>query len=93
VADYLPPKQTFRLTQIEPIKELRTLELEFSLPAFLDHYASKPLSLIGSLIGHEGKGSLLSLLKEEDLATALGAGRGGPMSGLSPDYGKFSASP
>ena len=89
-ADYLPPKQTFRLTQIEPIKQLRTLELEFSLPAFLDHYGSKPLSLIGSLIGHEGKGSLLSLLKEEDLATALGAGRGGPMFGLSPDYGKFS---
>ena len=90
--DYLPPKPTFRLTQVEPIKELRTLELEFPLPGFLDHYESKPLRLIGSLIGHEGQGSLLSLLKKEDLATGLASGRSGPMSGLSPDYGKFSIS-
>ena len=89
-ADYMLPKQTFRLVQVEPIKELRSLELEFALPGFLDHYESKPLSLIGSLIGHEGKGSLLSLLKSEDLATALGAGAGGPMFGRSDDYGKFS---
>jgi len=87
--DYQLPEPTFRLTKVEPIKELRSLELEFPIPAFLEHYESKPLNLIGSLIGHEGEGSLLSLLKREDLATGLGAGRSGAMFGLSRDYGKF----
>ncbi len=88
--DYLINKPTFRLIQIEPIKEVRTLELEFALPGFLQHYESKPLGLLGSLIGHEGKGSLLSLLKKEHLATGLGSGSGGPMFGRSRQYGKFS---
>ena len=90
--DYQEVKPSFRLIQYVPIKELRKLELEFALPGFLDHYESKPLTLIGSLIGHEGAGSLLSLLKQEDLATALGAGTGGPMFGLAEDYGKFGIS-
>lgn len=60
---YLPEKTTFRLISLEPIKELRSLELEFPLPVSLRaHYRSKPATLLGSLIGHEGKGSLLALL-------------------------------
>ena len=72
--DYLPKKETYRLVQIEPVKDLRKLEIEFPMPTFVDDYRSKPAVVLGSLIGHEGKGSLLSLLKQEDLATALGAG-------------------
>ena len=88
--DYLMTKPTFRLIQITPIKEVRTLDLEFALPGFLQHYESKPLSLLSSLIGHEGKGSLLSLLKKETLAIGLSSGFGGPMFGRSRQYGKFS---
>ena len=89
-SDYLLDKPTFRLIQIEPIKEVRTLELEFALPGYWQHYESKPLSLLSSLIGHEGRGSLLSMLKKENLATGLGSGFGGPMFSRSRQYGKFS---
>ncbi|MCC6137409.1 MAG: insulinase family protein [Bdellovibrionaceae bacterium] len=38
------------------------------------YWASKPMSLIGRLIGDEGKGSLLSYLKEKGWVLGLGAG-------------------
>lgn len=84
--DFLVDKQTFRLLQVEPVKDLRTLEVEFDLPTFADAYLSKPANLLASLIGHEGEGSLLSLLKAENLATGLTA------SGYlaTPDYGSMS---
>ncbi|MBF0196785.1 MAG: insulinase family protein, partial [Planctomycetes bacterium] len=72
--DYLPEKKTFRLVKVKPIKDIRTLEIDFPLPGTLEYYASKPTQLIGHLLGHEGKGSLLSLLKAEGLATGLSAG-------------------
>ena len=84
---YLEEKKTFRLISLEPIKEVRALELEFPVPLGLRaHYQSKPTSLISSLIGHEGKGSLLAFLKQEDLATALSSGG----YGITDDYGAFS---
>ncbi|HCL27805.1 MAG TPA: hypothetical protein DIC52_05145 [Candidatus Latescibacteria bacterium] len=84
---YLPEKATFRLISLEPIKELRSLELEFPLPVGLRaHYQSKPTNLLSSLIGHEGKGSLLALLKQKDLATGLSAGG----YDITDDYGAFS---
>ena len=85
--NYLDPKPTFRLLSIEPIKDLRSLELEFALPLSLrPHYGSKTLQLLGSLVGHEGKGSLLSLLKAEGLATGLSAGG----SAVTHTFGAFS---
>jgi len=38
------------------------------------YYGEKPFSYIGSLLGHEGKGSLLSLLKAQGWAEGLSAG-------------------
>ena len=72
--NYQNEKETFRLIHIEPIKDVRTVEIEFPLPSFYENYESKPNALLGSLIGHEGEGSLLSLLKQKGLATGLGAG-------------------
>jgi insulysin len=69
--DYQSEKETFRLIHIEPIKDSRTLEIEFPLPSFYENYESKPNALLASLIGHEGKGSLLSLLKQKGLATGI----------------------
>ncbi|GIT02839.1 MAG: hypothetical protein CM1200mP28_00980 [Deltaproteobacteria bacterium] len=39
----------------------------FALPKTLHYYKSQPLGMLGFLLGHEGKGSLLSLLKEKIL--------------------------
>jgi insulysin len=52
------------------------LTLTFPLPPVEQHFKAKPLRLISALLGHEGKGSLLSLLKAEDLAAGLSAGSG-----------------
>jgi insulysin len=72
-SNYQSEKETFRLIHVEPIKDSRTVEIEFPLPTYYKDYESKPGGLLGSLIGHEGKGSLLSLLKQKGLATGLGA--------------------
>lgn len=38
------------------------------------HYKNHPGTYISNLIGHEGKGSLLSFLIKEDLVTSLSSG-------------------
>jgi insulysin len=86
--NYQSEKETFRLIHIEPFKDSRTIEMEFPLPSYYKDYESKPGTLLGSLIGHEGKGSLLSLLKQKGYATGIGAGAW--LSTL--DYGRMSIS-
>ncbi|MBP8924533.1 MAG: insulinase family protein [Pseudomonadales bacterium] len=61
---------------IRPEKELRELSLLFPVPSERARYAAKPLEYIGNLLGHEGPGSVLSLLKERGWAEGLGAGAG-----------------
>jgi insulysin len=73
---YLEPSDEFRLLQIRPMRESRTLSLSFPLPPTQHYYRSQPLNLLAFLVGHEGKGSLLSLLKEQNLVTSLSAGTG-----------------
>ncbi len=58
----------------QPVKELRQMSMSFLLPSVREYYQEKPLDYIGYFLGHEGKGSLLSLLKEEGLAENLSAG-------------------
>ncbi|SEG70286.1 insulinase family protein [Marinobacterium lutimaris] len=56
--------------------DTRQLSLRFPVPAMRDHWREKPLYYIASMIGYEGKGSLLSLLKEKGWARGLGASPG-----------------
>ncbi len=71
---FLAPKPALRLAQIEPVKEVRQLSLEFPLGPTRPDFAAKPADLVSWLIGHEGEGSLLSYLKAEGLALGLSAG-------------------
>ncbi|MDH3376350.1 MAG: insulinase family protein, partial [Gammaproteobacteria bacterium] len=64
-----------RLT-VKPIKEQRVLSLTFPIPEVRSHYRTKPTALISNLIGHEGSGSLLAVLKRRALAEGLSAGVG-----------------
>ena len=66
----------FRLMRVKTVKDTRSLTLMFPLSRTLHYYKSQPLGMLGFLLGHEGKGSLLSLLKQENLATGLSAGGG-----------------
>ena len=84
-SNYLEEKNTLRLLKVEPVKDVKRLILEFPTPAFYDLYLSKPHSLIGKLIGYEGKGSLQALLKSKGLAVGVGAwGQNN-----TPDYGSL----
>lgn len=61
---------------IRPPKEERRLTLMFPVPDADQHYREKPLQYLGNLLGHEGQGSLLSLLKNLGWAEGLSAGAG-----------------
>ncbi|MCW8196083.1 peptidase M16 [Proteobacteria bacterium 005FR1] len=69
LADDLPMR-----VHIKPEKQLRQLTLLFPIPPIDRLYRKKPTHYIGNLLGHEGKGSLLSVLKAQGWAEALSAG-------------------
>ena len=71
-----PLKGEYRLLKIKTIKDVRSLEIDFPTIRLKNHQASKPASIVGSVLGYEGKGSLLSKLKEEGLVLSLSAGGG-----------------
>ncbi|MCH9046094.1 MAG: insulinase family protein [SAR324 cluster bacterium] len=71
---YLRPQAALRLLRIQPVADQRLLVLHFPMPPSQRHYDAKPLRVITSILGNEGEGSLLSLLKQEDLASTLSAG-------------------
>ncbi|KAI9506636.1 metalloprotease [Coemansia spiralis] len=71
----LTPNEMGKLIRIQSIRQQRTLDLTFSLPDVKPYYPSKPTRYLGSLVGHEGKGSILSLLKKRGWATSLVSGR------------------
>ena len=76
-ADFRKPlKNEYRLLKIKTIKDVRSLEIDFPTIRLLNHKGSKPASVVGSILGYEGKGSLLSKLKEEGLVLGLSAGGG-----------------
>ncbi|KAI9096425.1 Metalloenzyme, LuxS/M16 peptidase-like protein [Phlyctochytrium arcticum] len=59
---------------IKPVKELRHLEITFPFPDTQPLYKVQPSKYLAHLIGHEGEGSILSLLKQKGWAVALSAG-------------------
>lgn len=80
-----PLKDGYRLLKIKTIKDIRSLEIDFPTIRLLDHKSGKPASIVGSVLGYEGKGSLLSKLKEEGLVLGLSAGGGT----IHPDINSF----
>lgn len=62
--------------EIKPEKELRQLSFNFPIPSPDALYRQKPYAYIAHLLGHEGRGSLLSLLKRLGWAEGIYAGTG-----------------
>ncbi len=75
-AKYMSPDPRLRIMHVRTIKDTRLLKMTFPLTSTLGYYKSQPLAMLGYMIGHEGRGSLLSLLKRKNLATSLSAGGG-----------------
>lgn len=70
------PGQLPMLLEIEPVRDARTLGFTFPIPVVRQYFREKPLNYLGNLLGHEGEGSLLSLLKARGWANGLSAGGG-----------------
>ncbi len=68
------PKRQPGLVKMEPVKDRRALQMAFPTFGTRALYRSKPDDLIGYLLGYEGKGSLLSYLKQLGLATSMSGG-------------------
>ncbi|PHJ24178.1 peptidase m16 inactive domain-containing protein [Cystoisospora suis] len=60
-----------KLIYITPIEDLREIHFQFVIPSQIGAWRSKPTRYVAHLVGHEGKGSLLSALKKEGLAVGL----------------------
>ncbi|XP_052757227.1 insulin-degrading enzyme [Galleria mellonella] len=57
-----------------PVKDLRSLSIDFPIPDTRKHYKSGPGHYLSHLLGHEGPGSLLSALKERGWCNSLVGG-------------------
>ena len=66
--------KSVRTVFIESVKDIRNLRLYFPVADLRLKYESKPGRLFGNILGNEGRGSLLSYLKKQNLATSLSAG-------------------
>ena len=75
-ADIYDPASLPRRIEVEPVADIKQMTLSFAVPTPEKYWRTKPHFLLGSLVGDEGKGSLLSLLKAKGYASALSAGTG-----------------
>lgn len=69
-------KEMAKWINIESLQEKRELALLFPLPETQSHYLAKPSAYFQSLLGHEGEGSILALLKEKGWADEMSASTG-----------------
>uniref|UniRef100_A0A7M4FS50 Nardilysin convertase n=1 Tax=Crocodylus porosus TaxID=8502 RepID=A0A7M4FS50_CROPO len=65
-----------KLYRVVPIRKIHSLSITWALPPQEQHYRVKPLHYISWLVGHEGKGSVLSFLRKKFWALALYGGNG-----------------
>ncbi len=68
-------KQLGIAIEVRPIKTERDIAIYFAYPWRQSDYLMKPAMIIGQVVGHEGEGSLLALLKRRGWATGINAGR------------------
>ncbi|APX91796.1 peptidase M16 [Halomonas sp. 1513] len=60
--------------EIQSLRDSRELRFQFPIDDPRDEYRTKPADYIANLLGHEGEGSLLAVLREAGLADGLSAG-------------------
>uniref|UniRef100_A0A8C2HRE4 Nardilysin a (N-arginine dibasic convertase) n=1 Tax=Cyprinus carpio TaxID=7962 RepID=A0A8C2HRE4_CYPCA len=76
-SDQLSPFETpafNKLYRMVPVRKVHALTITWALPPQEKHYRVKPLHYIAWLIGHEGTGSILSMLRRKCWALALFGG-------------------
>ncbi|XP_053623263.1 insulin-degrading enzyme [Plodia interpunctella] len=69
-----PPPLRRKKAYCLPVKDLRSLSIDFPVPDTRQHYKSGPGHYLSNLLGHEGAGSLLSELKARGWCNSLVGG-------------------
>jgi len=72
---YLAVHQQIKI-DVHPVKNDHQLIISFAMESIDKYYQGKPESILAYLLGHEGKGSVLSVLKKQRWAMSLTAGSG-----------------
>jgi len=70
---YLPLDGRMNLVRMKSLQDRRDMTLMFNLGSLVNDWDAKTTEVINYIVGHEGEGSLLSVLKAENLATGMGA--------------------
>jgi insulysin len=68
---FIRPKAALRLARVEPVRELRQIQMEFLLPATRAMFASRSDRIVDELLSYAGPGGLLAQLKAEGLANNM----------------------
>ncbi|KAK6178603.1 hypothetical protein SNE40_013354 [Patella caerulea] len=76
------PEELMTRVNVVPVKDVRNLNVTWSIPDLQPYYASNPGHYLGHLIGHEGEGSLLSELKARGWVNMLMGGQKGGAKGF-----------
>ncbi|MEQ2233698.1 hypothetical protein ILYODFUR_024410 [Ilyodon furcidens] len=63
-----------KLYRVVPVRKVHALNITWALPPQEKYYRVKPLHYISWLVGHEGTGSILSVLRKKCWALALFGG-------------------
>lgn len=63
-----------KIYTVNPVKDVCTMDLTWYMPAIRHHYKVKPTEYLSWFLGHEGKGSLLSLLRQKVWALEITSG-------------------
>ncbi|XP_046397980.1 nardilysin [Ischnura elegans] len=71
-----PCEKFHKLYKLKPVKDICQVDLLWILPPKRNFYKTKPHEYLSSLVGHEGKGSLLSYLRKRVWALDIYAGVG-----------------
>ncbi|TPP63358.1 Insulin-degrading enzyme [Fasciola gigantica] len=67
---------------MEPLSDTHQLHLQWPIPDYSENYKSQPAAYVTHLLGHEGRGSLLSLFKRMGWVNRLSCGVSRPGKGF-----------
>lgn len=74
--NFLVTENFVKLYKIKPVKDTYQIHLTWLLPSMLHLYRSKPLDYLGFILGHEGKGSVISYLRKKNWCLEIVSGTG-----------------
>ena len=63
-----------KILRVVPMEDVHKMDLVWALPPLMDHYRTRVIEFLALLLGHEGKGSILSVLKRRHLAIEITGG-------------------